>query len=81
MKSIFYSFKLFLFIFLEGVPSPLIRFGVDLQPKYIPSFNTALYLSGGLSSLLYLFARVIHDSYIMSIISNIAGRGDKQSQL
>lgn len=36
----------------------MIRFGMEPSPKYIPSIQTALFLSGGLSSMLYLFARV-----------------------
>lgn len=46
------------FSFAEGEPLELIRFGCEAMPKYIPSFHTALYLSGGLPSMLYLFARV-----------------------
>lgn len=46
------------FVFAEGEMAELIRFGVDAQPKYVPSFQSALFLSGGLPSMLYLFARV-----------------------
>lgn len=44
--------------FAEGETAELIRFGADVQPKYVPSFQNALFLSGGLSPMLYLFARV-----------------------
>lgn len=43
----------------EGVSLDMIRFGAEAFPKYIPSFQTALFLSGGLSSMLFMFARVI----------------------
>lgn len=43
----------------EGETLEIIRFGCEAITKYIPSFHTALYLSGGLSPMLYLFARVV----------------------
>lgn len=53
----FTEFNIF-FHFAEGELAELIRFGTDAQPKYVPSFQSALFLSGGLPSMLYLFARV-----------------------
>lgn len=37
----------------------LIEFGGSLSSSFIPSFHTALILSGGLSVILYMFARVV----------------------
>lgn len=37
----------------------MITLGEERQPKYVPSFQSAVFLSGGLSSMLYLFARVV----------------------
>lgn len=43
----------------EGDSMGVITLGEDRQPKYVPSFQSAVFLSGGLSSMLYLFARVV----------------------
>lgn len=37
----------------------MIILGEERSPKYVPSFQSAVFLSGGLSSMLYLFARVV----------------------
>lgn len=42
----------------KGESLGLVTFGCGSETKYISSLQTAVQLSGGLSSLLYLFARV-----------------------